>query len=176
MITLGVDVGLHVCGYVIADIKGFAVTVVHAGEIKPPRAESLAAKLAIIYTELDAQAARYQPEMLALEILYSHHKHPTTLGALSHVRGVVLLLAKRKNMEIFECSPTRARKSFIGAGSCDSTRVKKMTEHMLKTSVASVHIADAFSLLVALSHHLKMKSMGLPKERSISPALAKALQ
>ncbi|MFA5007816.1 MAG: crossover junction endodeoxyribonuclease RuvC [Candidatus Omnitrophota bacterium] len=159
MIVCAVDVGLQVNGYVICETKNTQVKLIKEGEITTSRKQTFAQKLAFIYKELEKEIKQYNPEVLALEKLYSHHKHPLTLGILAQVRGVVVVLAEQKGLKIFEYSPTRARKAFLGTGSADSLRVKRMAENITGKNFISNHTADAFSLVVAFSHEEKVRSL-----------------
>lgn len=156
MIVCAVDVGLQVNGYVICHTKNTDIKLIKEGEIVTSKKQTFPEKLAFIYEELDKQIKEYKPQVLALEKLYSHHKHPLTLGILAQVRGVVVLLGKQSGLKLFEYSPTRARKAFLGKGSADSMRVKKMAENMTGRNFISNHTADAFSLVVAYSHEEKV--------------------
>lgn len=159
MIVLGVDVGLRVCGYVLCQVRGLDVDLVKEGEVKPEPKETLPVKLGFIFEELRRQVRKYKPKAIAVEKLYSHYRHPTTLGILAQVRGLVVLLANQENLGFFEYSPTRARKSFLGKGNANSRQVRKMAESITGRNFASEHTADAFSLVVAFSHDQKLKGM-----------------
>lgn len=161
MIVCAVDVGLQVNGYVICETKNTQVKLIKEGEIKTSKKQNFPQKLKFIYEELEKEIKEYKPQVLALEKLYSHYKHPLTLGILAQVRGVVVVLAQQKGLELFEYSPTRARKAFLGKGSADSFRVKRMAENITGKSFISNHTADAFSLVVAFSHEEKVKSLML---------------
>ena len=114
-------------------------------------------RLKCIYDSLQQEIIKNSPQAIVIEKLYSHHRHPTTLGVLAQVRGTVVLLACQSKISLFEYSPTRARKSFLGKGSADSERVKKMAENLTGKRFISTHTADAFSLVVAFSHNQKLK-------------------
>ena len=151
MKVLGVDVGLRTCGYVI--------TVVKEGQIKPDPRLELPKKLSQIFQELKKEIREYKPETIVIEKLYSHYRHPTTLGILAQVRGVVVLLSDQEKIALFEYSPTRARKSFLGRGHANSEQVKKMAENVTGRKFNSLHTADAFSLVVAFSHSQKLNRL-----------------
>ena len=68
-------------------------------------------------------------------------------------------MAEKFGLEFYEFSPTRARKSFLGKGNANSLQVKKMAENILSRKFLSEHTADAFSLVVAFSHELKVKKL-----------------
>ncbi|MDD5069365.1 MAG: crossover junction endodeoxyribonuclease RuvC [Candidatus Omnitrophica bacterium] len=155
MIVLAVDVGLKVSGYVVCRVQKSDISLLVQNEIKSSSSSQLSEKLGIIFSELKKQVEKYKVDTLVVEILYSHHKHPMTLGVLSEIRGVVLLLADQMGLAVFQYSPTRARKSFLGCGRSDSAQVKRMAESLVGAPFVSIHTADAYSLVVAFSHDNK---------------------
>ncbi|MDD4955271.1 MAG: crossover junction endodeoxyribonuclease RuvC [Candidatus Omnitrophica bacterium] len=161
MIVCAVDVGLQVNGYVICETKNTDIRLIKEGEIATSRKQTFAQKLAFIYEELEKEINKYKPQVMTLEKLYSHYKHPLTLGILAQVRGVVVVLAEQKKLKLFEYSPTRARKAFLGKGSADSMRVKRMAENITGKNFISNHTADAFSLVVAYSHEEKVRNLNV---------------
>jgi len=157
MKVLSIDVGIRICGYVLCNVHGLEITLAKQGQIKPDSQQALPQKLNHIFKILEEEIKNYCPEALIVEKLYSHHRHPTTLGVLAQVRGVIALLAYQKNIGFYEYSPTRARKSFLGRGSVNSDQVKKMAENTTGKNFDSIHTADAFSLVAAFSHEQKFK-------------------
>jgi len=163
MRVLGIDVGLRVTGYVVCDVNGGSIELIDQGQISTGTGTVFSQRLGSIYDTLSAVVSRYSPQGLILEKLYSHHRHPTTLGVLAQIRGIAILLGYQKSLDIFEYAPTRARKALLGKGSADSFQVKKMIEANYGYKMGSEHIADAFSLAVTFSHARKID---LLKERA----------
>ena len=159
MIVLGVDVGLRTCGYVITAVKNLEVRLIKDGQIKPDSRLELPKKLSHIFNELKKEVREYKPEAIVVEKLYSHYRHPATLGVLAQVRGIVVLLSDQEKIALFEYSPTRARKSFLGRGNANSQQVKKMAENVTGRKFNSLHTADAFSLVIAFSHAQKLSRL-----------------
>jgi len=159
MVVLGVDVGLRTCGYVITAVKNLEVSLIKEGQIKPASRLELPQKLSYIFEKLKKEIQEWKPEVIVVEKLYSHYRHPTTLGILAQVRGVVVLLSDQEKIALFEYSPTRARKSFLGRGHANSQQVKKMAENVTGKKFDSLHTADAFSLVVAFSHDQKLSRL-----------------
>lgn len=159
MLVLAVDVGIRACGYVVCEIDGSNIFLVDEGQIKPNPKWAISFKLGVIFDILEKEFQKHAINKVLVETLYSNYKHPSTLGVLAQVKGVVGLLAYQHNVECVECSTTRARKAFLGRGSADSLRVKKMAEKMTGKSFESEHTADAFSLAVAFSHQLKVDDL-----------------
>ena len=159
MIVLGVDVGIRNCGYVLCEVNKLDITLIAEGQVQPKAKQQIPRKLFEIYQTLEDKIRIYKPKAIVVEKLYSHHRHPVTLGVLAQVRGIVALLAYQKNIDFFEFSPTRARKSFLGRGRGNSAQVKKMAENVTGKEFLSLHTADAYSLVVAFSHTQKVKSI-----------------
>jgi len=159
MKVLGIDIGLRTCGYVITTVKNLEVVLLEEGEIKPDPKQGLPEKLSCVFEKIKKEIKEHKPEAIVIEKLYSHHRHPTTLGVLAQVRGVVVLLSHQEKIALFEYSPTRARKSFLGRGNVNSQQVKKMAENVTGKQFKSLHTADAFSLVVAFSHAQKLSNL-----------------
>ena len=159
MKVLGIDVGIRTCGYVITTVKNLDVKLIKEGQIKPSPKQTLAQKLNFIFEELKKEVSEHNPEAIIVEKLYSHYRHPTTLGVLAQVKGLTALLSQQNGIGYFEYSPTRARKSFLGKGSANSEQVKKMAENVTGKKFKSNHTADAFSLVVAFSHDQKLAGL-----------------
>ncbi|MDD5194438.1 MAG: crossover junction endodeoxyribonuclease RuvC [Candidatus Omnitrophica bacterium] len=159
MRILAVDVGFRVCGYAICDVQNLDVLLIKEGEIKPFPKQALPQKLNYIFEELTKEIKFYNPKAIVVETLYSHHRHPTTMGLLAQVRGAIVLLAERCGLEFYEYAPTRARKCFLGRGNVNSFQVKKMAENVTGKEFMSIHTADAFSLAVAFSHTQKFQKL-----------------
>jgi crossover junction endodeoxyribonuclease RuvC len=161
MIVCAIDVGLQVCGYVICATKNTRIKLIKEGEIKTRKTQNFAQKLNYIFNELSQEIDKHRPQAVILEKLYSHYRHPTTLGVLAQVRGVVVLLTQRRGLALYEYAPTRARKSFLGRGSASSEQVRKMAQNFTGETFKSNHTADAFSLVVAFSHEEKVKNLDM---------------
>ncbi|RKY40586.1 MAG: hypothetical protein DRP76_01630 [Candidatus Omnitrophota bacterium] len=158
MVVIGVDVGLKVTGYAVCELFKHKLKLIDKGEISTVVTSSLPQRLNSIFRELSLVIKKCSPEALILEKLYSHYRHPTTLGILAQVRGVVVLLSYIYRLKLYEFSPTQVKKAIIGKGNASGFQVKKMVENILGKKISSTHIADAFSLIVTFSHHYDQKN------------------
>lgn len=159
MIILAIDAGIQTCGYAVVGIRGNDVHLIKQGETKPRQKDTMPQKLNAIIESLDVEVAEYKPQAIVVETLYSHHRHPVTLGILAQVKGAIAVFSHRWGIDYFEFSTTRARKSFLGKGNVDSQRVKKMAENMTGTTFDSVHTADAYSLAAAFAHEWRFNRL-----------------
>ena len=58
----------------------------------------------------------HQPDMLALEQLFSHYERPRTAILMGHARGVICLAAGQAGIEVAHFEPTRIKKVMTGNG------------------------------------------------------------
>lgn len=159
MNILAVDLGLRNCGYIVCEVRGLRVKLIREGEIKPDSKRSLPEKLNYIFQRLKEEVAASKPQVIVVEKLYSHYRHPTTLGVLAQIKGIIALLACQSHIKYLEFSSTRARKALLGKGNVNSNQVKKMAENITGYNFKSIHTADAFSLVFAFSHAEKFKKV-----------------
>lgn len=165
MPVLAIDLGLRTCGYVICEITGREVNLKKEGQIKPNPKQELPQRLNLIFTKLQEEVLAHNPKAIIVEKLYSHYRHPTTLGVLAQVKGVIALLAYQSKIDYFEYKPTRARKAMLGKGNVNSKQIKKMAENITGHEFKSVHTADSFSLVFAFSHTENFKDKLILEKR-----------
>jgi len=159
MKILCIDAGLRITGYVICEIVDFKIILIKEEEIKVYKKNTMQEKLNYIFETLEKEIKRFQPTALVIEKLYSHYKHPTTLGLLSQIIGIINLLAYKFSLKIFEYPPTHAKKAILGKGNVRSFQVKKMAENITNKTFKSTHTADAFSLAIAFSNMQKIERL-----------------
>lgn len=151
MRILGVDPGLSVTGYGIIDSKGQRdFCLVEGGVIKTSRVLPLEARLQKIYESIVDIIENLRPQVIVLEKLYSHYKHPTTAILMGHVRGVVSLAANQKKIPLCGYSSTRINKAIIGEGHASKERIQRMVQKLLglKNSPRSTDLTDALALAI----------------------------
>lgn len=151
MRILGVDPGLRVCGYGLIEVKGSLSRLIEAGVITTNAGENIARRLEEIYQGLSGLIKETEPEVLVLEKIYAHARHPATAFLLGHARGVICLLCAEHNLRLFEYLPTRIKKAIVGKGHASKLQVKKMIDQLLniKKNAYAFDISDALALAVA---------------------------
>jgi crossover junction endodeoxyribonuclease RuvC len=132
MRILGIDPGLGITGYGLVETKGRLHKLVEAGIIRSSSREALAARLSKIYNGIRGIIREFRPDVLVVEELYSHYKHPKTAILMGHVRGVVYLAANESGLPLTGYSATRVKKSIIGYGNASKERIKEMAGGRIK--------------------------------------------
>jgi crossover junction endodeoxyribonuclease RuvC len=153
-IILGIDPGTRVTGYGIIALEN-GLTPLDFGCIRPPPTLALHFRYKIIFEGVEALIAQYQPTAIAIESQYVA-KNVQSVLKLGMAKGVVLLAAARHNIELFEYSPTTAKKAIVGVGSASKEQVQKMIQSLLRLPKLPEpeDAADALALAICCSHRI----------------------
>lgn len=160
MRILGIDPGLRRTGYGIVDItQQSSVKLLEIGTIEPHENDLFERRVLRIYMGLEKIIAVQEPDVLVLEKLYAHHKHPTTASVLGHVRGVICLLSAQKSVTLIEHSVKRIRKSLVGNGNATKEQTRSLIVNLLKLKAEqlSLDASDALALALGHAHMIRMK-------------------
>jgi len=152
MKILGIDPGLITTGYGLIDADNDRIKLVEAGVIRTSSKSKIQDRVNRVYGGLKELINQQIPDVLVLEKLYSHYKHPTTAILMGHVRGVVCLLCGEKKIPLINYPSTRIKKAVMGRGHASKGQIQGMIQHFLslKTLPEPNDVADA--LAIAISH------------------------
>jgi crossover junction endodeoxyribonuclease RuvC len=153
-VILGVDPGSRHTGFGVLRGEGDQLLHLASGSINAGSRPPLESRLCRIFDGLSDLIQQHQPQAIALEeIFLGTNVHSAfTLG---QVRGVVLLLAARAGVPIFNYSPLVVKKAVVGYGLASKAQVQLMVEQLLKVGVKNQHAADA--LAVGLCHFFQSR-------------------
>ncbi len=121
--VLGVDPGLLRTGYAVVELAGGRLA--DAGIIRSSPRASTGVRLRELEEGLEEVFAEHRVELLVIEDLFAHYKHPRTAILMGHARGVALLAAARRKLEICSVSATRIKKTLTGNGHASKLQVQK---------------------------------------------------
>jgi crossover junction endodeoxyribonuclease RuvC len=128
---LGIDPGLHLCGYACIEVDGNDENLIEAGVIRIRTGESLPTKLNQIAEDIETILERFRPQVVAVEELYSHYAHPRTAILMGHARGVILQKMAAAGVEVKSFSATRIKKSLTGNGRASKEQVQRTIQTLL---------------------------------------------
>lgn len=153
MIILGVDPGLAITGYgVIEADKLRHIRLKEAGVIRTTSQDGISARLEKIYKTLLSIVGEYKPEVLVLEKLYSHYKHPVTSILMGHARGAVCLVAGISHIKLANFPSTRIKKAITGMGQASKLQIQGMVQELLRLKVKPQPMDVADALACALTY------------------------
>lgn len=162
MRILGVDPGLRICGYAVVECAGGREELVEAGVVQTDEKLAIEKRLNQIAVDFEAILARFQPEIVAIEQLYSHYAHPNTAILMGHARGVILQKCAEAGVEVKSFSATRIKKSLTGNGRASKEQMQKTVQLVLSLQEIPqpADVADAIAAAMCCGNSLKVEALG----------------
>ena len=131
MRILGIDPGLQICGYACVEIEGDKNKLIEAGTIRTDGELAIEARLNQIAEDLKTLLEKFEPDVVAVEELYSHYTHPKTAILMGHARGVILQKCAEISTKVESFSATRIKKSLTGNGRASKEQVQRTIQRIL---------------------------------------------
>jgi crossover junction endodeoxyribonuclease RuvC len=144
--VLGIDPGLERTGYGVIAMPGGKV--LDAGLVKTTTSLPLAKRLVELAEGLEEVLSEHPVRLLAVEDLFAHYKHPRTAILMGHARGVILLAAARRGVEVISVPATKIKKALTGSGHAGKSQVQRavMTTLGLSRIPEPSDVADALAI------------------------------
>jgi len=130
MIALGIDPGTATTGFGVVKKTKDGLKAIDYGCINTAKELSDGDRLRIIERKLTGLIAAYQPDVLAVETLY-FFKNLKTVMPVSQARGIVVLVAAKKKLPLYEYTPLQMKMAIAGYGRADKKQVQDMIKHQL---------------------------------------------
>jgi crossover junction endodeoxyribonuclease RuvC len=172
---LGIDPGLQLTGYGCVQGAGIDPALVEAGVFRlgasgsaprdwdgDPSADARAdlcarprrsrGMIADRLVELDADIndllGRLRPDVVAVEALFAHYKHPATAIAMGHARGVILLAVRKAGLRLVELRPNEVKKFLTGHGHASKAQMQGAVQMRLGLAAPPepADVADAIAI------------------------------
>ncbi|MFA9479382.1 crossover junction endodeoxyribonuclease RuvC [Phycisphaerales bacterium AB-hyl4] len=157
---LGIDPGLQLTGYgvvVLDEGPGLAEPrLVEGGVIRLKPKTSVEHRLVELHRELLELIDEHQPNVLAIEKLYAHYKHPRTAIVMAHARGVILLAAKLRAVEIAHLPSTEVKKAVTGHGHASKQQVQRAVQSQYRLAEPPTPFDVADAIAIATCHARRM--------------------
>jgi crossover junction endodeoxyribonuclease RuvC len=150
--VMGIDPGLTRCGVgVVEGQPGRACALVDYLVIRADPQADLASRLLHLDTELTALVARYAPEQVAVERVFSQHNVRTVMGT-AQASAVALLAAARAGLPVLTYTPSEVKAAVTGSGRADKAQVGAMVTRLLGLDEVPRPADAADSLALAICH------------------------
>jgi len=150
MRVLGIDPGTATLGYGIVaggdDLTGLAY-----GALRTSAETAMPRRLLQLHRGLLALLDEHQPTVVAVEQLF-HARNTTTSITVGQARGVVLLAAAERDLEVVEYSPMQVKQAVVGYGGADKHQIQVMVRLLLHLEVTPQPDDAADALAVAICH------------------------
>jgi crossover junction endodeoxyribonuclease RuvC len=152
MIILGIDPGSLITGYGVIDARGRHCELVDCGVVRTSSRKALADRLKVIYDGLCEVIDRHRPELLAIETAFAG-RFPKAALVLGHARGVALLAAANRGLQVWEYAPREVKMAIVGEGGASKQQVQFMVRAMLNLNRDPMSEDASDAVAVALCHN-----------------------
>jgi crossover junction endodeoxyribonuclease RuvC len=161
MRILGIDPALRITGFGLIDWNGSEFRIVTAGTIRTTERESFPGRLLKIHTAVAALIREFKPDVMVLEKIYAHYRHPATAFMLGQARGSICLACASAGIPMAEYAATRVKKALTGKGLAPKTQVQRTVASLLKLTTLPryLDVTDALALAVAFCYLTKAETL-----------------
>jgi len=150
---LGIDPGLNVTGYGVLEVCDWGLRLCEAGIIRGRSRGPISDSLAQIHKGVAEVIATFKPNVMALEELYSHYRHPRTAILMGHARGVICLAGVQAGIPVVHYPATQIKSILTGSGRAPKAQVQRAIQHELGLAAVPDPPDVADALAIALCHH-----------------------
>ena len=152
MRVLGVDPGLTRCGVgVVEGVAGRPLTMAGVGVVRTPVDAELGLRLVAIEQGIERWLDEYEPEVVAVERVFSQHNVRTVMGT-AQASAVAMLCAARRGLPVALHTPSEVKAAVTGSGRADKAQVGAMVTRLLRLDAPPKPADAADALALAICH------------------------
>jgi crossover junction endodeoxyribonuclease RuvC len=149
---LGVDPGVTRCGIGVVDgAPGRPLTLVHVDVIHTPASAEVGDRLVIQADAIGDAIARFRPDVVAVERVFSQHNVRTVMGT-AQVAGLAIVAATRLGIPVVLHTPSEVKAAVTGSGTAGKAQVGAMVTRLLKLAETPRPADAADALALAICH------------------------
>jgi len=130
MKVLGIDPGFEKVGVAVVEQNTIKDTLLYSACFKTLKSSVFNERLFLIGQEINRVIEKYKPDALSVETLFFNTNQKTALR-VSEARGVIIYVAKKHNMEIYEYTPLQIKNAITGYGRADKNQVNSMVKQLI---------------------------------------------
>ena len=158
MIILGIDPGIAIVGYGIIEYKNNKFRVIDYGAVTTPAHMDILRRLELVYKGIDMLIKNYNIDEVGIEELF-FNKNVKTAIKVGQARGVEILAAVNKGLNIYEYTPLQIKQATVGYGRAEKHQVQEMVKVLLnlKEIPKPDDVADALAVAICHASSLKFK-------------------
>ncbi len=151
MVILGIDPGTARMGYSVISMQGKKMTLVETSTIVTVPEMEMHKRLRVLFNSLNDIAKKHSPDIMVIEKLFFNTNAKTAIN-VGQARGISMLVAANKKMEVFEYTALQAKFVLTGYGRSDKKEMQSAVMKIFKLDsvVKSDDANDAVA--IALCH------------------------
>jgi crossover junction endodeoxyribonuclease RuvC len=134
---------------VVDGSPGRPVTLVAVDVVRTPPEADLGARLVAVQQAVEQWLDRYQPDVLAVERVFSQHNVRTVMGT-AQAGAVAIVTAARRGVPVALHTPSEVKAAVTGSGRADKAQVGAMVTRLLRLpeTPRPADAADALALAI----------------------------
>jgi crossover junction endodeoxyribonuclease RuvC len=150
--VLGVDPGLTRLGMGVVDgVPGGRLTMVAVDVLRTPAGDDIGARLIALERGIVSWIERYQPQVVAVERVFSQHNVRTVMGT-AQAGAVAIVCAARFGIPVVLHTPSEVKAAVSGSGRADKAQIGAMVTRLLRLTEQPKPADAADSLALAICH------------------------
>ncbi|MGW7353764.1 crossover junction endodeoxyribonuclease RuvC [Streptomyces sp. Z26] len=159
MRVLGVDPGLTRCGIgVVEGSAGRPLRMRAVGVVRTTADADIAERLVLVERGMEEWLDRYEPEVVAVERVFSQHNVSTVMGT-AQASAVAMLCAARRGLPVALHTPSEVKAAVTGTGRADKAQVGAMVTRLLRLDAPPRPADAADALALAICHIWRAPAM-----------------
>ena len=153
MRVLGVVPGTNLTGFAIVEKKENSFICNESGVINLRKAKNIAEKLETLYNTIISLIDKFNPNSVALEDIF-YYKNVKSTVKLAYAKGVIILAAAHREIDVFEYTPTNVKSVTTGCGRATKDSVGDMLPHLVKNLPKTFKYRDESDAIALAYCHL----------------------
>lgn len=164
MRVFGIDCGTEITGYGVVETDANSreprLVFKAMGAIRLKKTKTTPQMLEQVFRELTTELERWKPDAVAIEEVFYSVNAKSALK-LGQVRGVALLAAACRGLEVAEYAPLKIKSSVVGYGLAKKEQVQFMVARLLGLDEVPEPADAADALAVAICHIHTFQTLAL---------------
>lgn len=152
MRVLGVDPGLTRCGLGVVDgAVGRPLSLQHVEVVRTPASAPLPDRLLAVASRVRDLIDTAQPDVVAVERMFSQHNLHTVMGT-AQASAAAVLAAAEAGLPVTWHTPSEVKAAVTGNGRADKAQVAAMVVRILRLSETPTPVDATDALALAICH------------------------
>src|SRR6476660_2507945 len=140
------------CGLgVVEGAPGRPLSAVHVEVVRTEAAAEIGSRLLAQADAIAAAIARFAPDVVAVERVFSQHNVRTVMGT-AQVAGLAIVAATRAGIPVALHTPSEVKAAVTGSGRADKAQVGAMVTRILRLDAPPKPADAADALALAITH------------------------
>ncbi len=163
---LGIDPGIAIVGFGLIESESGRAKMLNYGAITTEAGLPLATRLWQIGNDMEELIGQCKPDAIAVEELFFNNNITTGI-AVAHGRGIILYIAEKYGIPLFEYTPSQVKQAVVGYGKAEKRQVMDMTKRLLHLNSVPKPDDAADALALALCHSRSATSLLVEAEQGV---------